>query len=375
MNKKKLCWVTPDAFMDTDFFIVPYLLDVYDITWIILFPWRHVRFKEEDFDDLKKNHQNLKLVFIHNSYRGLDPRTLGMYYKIKKIITQIDPDLIYLNYEPMDPLVLPFYNWLPKYKTITTAHDGCVKSTFSRPWLSERCFNIGYGSRQYVQLYSPEQERIFSIMRPKIKTFVIPLALKNFGKPTKSLRRDCISFVSFGTIHPDKNIGLLIRAAEKLYNDGYRNFKVVIKGTCPSWEEEYNPLIIHSELFETDIRFIRNEEIANIYSENTFGVFPYKQTGQSGAIKVALFYRKPTIVSNLNGFTDDIKNGYNGYVFKSDDVNDLARVMKYCIDTYPSEYKKMVHNVEQFVEKKYAIEKIVDKYLRMFNFVMNNQKS
>lgn len=35
MQKPKICWVTPDWFVDVDMPIVPHLLDKYDITWII----------------------------------------------------------------------------------------------------------------------------------------------------------------------------------------------------------------------------------------------------------------------------------------------------------------------------------------------------
>lgn len=117
------------------------------------------------------------------------------------------------------------------------------------------------------------------------------------------------------------------------------------------------------------MRFIDNSEIANIYAENTYAVFPYKQSGQSGAIKVALFYRKPCIVSNLPGFTDDIQDGYNGYVFKNGDVEDLARVLKHCINSSKEEYEGMVKRVNEFVDAKYASGKLLARYKEMFEAV------
>lgn len=372
MPKKKICWITPDWFVDVDIPIVPHLLNEYDITWIIFFPWRNNRFKEEDLNDFQ-GLKNLHIKFFHNPYYGLDPRCLITFNKIKHVIEDVEPDLIYFNFVPADPMVLPLYRWLPADKTIVTAHDGCVKPTFKFRHLAEYSFNKGYNPKRYVQFFSKEQARIFDNERPGKQLFVIPLALKDFGKATKPLRTDCVSFVSFGRINEDKNVKLLIKAAEKIYDEGYRNFKVVVKGTCPAWKQEYEPLIKHPELYEADIRFIDNSEIANIYTENTYGVFPYKQTGQSGAIKAALFYREPTIVSNLPGFTDDITDGYNGYVFKSEDVEDLARVMKHCIDTYPEEYNKIVKNVEQFVDTKYSEENIMGMYRSMFQKVLNHE--
>ena len=54
MSKKKISWVTPDYFLDVDIPIVPNLLDEYDIIWIILFPWRNNRYKEEDLSKYAK---------------------------------------------------------------------------------------------------------------------------------------------------------------------------------------------------------------------------------------------------------------------------------------------------------------------------------
>ena len=35
MEKKKISWITPDSFLDTDLPVVKALSDVYEITWII----------------------------------------------------------------------------------------------------------------------------------------------------------------------------------------------------------------------------------------------------------------------------------------------------------------------------------------------------
>ena len=78
MLKKKICWVTPDWFVDVDMPIVPHLLEKYDITWIIFFPWRHNRFKEADFKHIMDEHPDLKVCFIHCKLYGLN-RLYGVY--------------------------------------------------------------------------------------------------------------------------------------------------------------------------------------------------------------------------------------------------------------------------------------------------------
>ena len=68
MSKKKISWVTPDYFLDVDIPIVPNLLDEYDIIWIILFPWRNNRYKEEDLSKYAKKYLIIRLCtcYIRN---------------------------------------------------------------------------------------------------------------------------------------------------------------------------------------------------------------------------------------------------------------------------------------------------------------------
>lgn len=83
---KKICWVTPDWFVDVDMPIVPHLLNEYDITWIIFFPWRHNRFNEEDFKQIMDEHSELDVHFVHSKYYGLDPRSMMVWNRIGSII-------------------------------------------------------------------------------------------------------------------------------------------------------------------------------------------------------------------------------------------------------------------------------------------------
>ena len=95
MSKKKISWVTPDYFLDVDIPIVPNLLDEYDIIWIILFPWRNNRYKEEDLSKYAKKYNNLSIFFVHSKYFRYDPRTFFVYRKILKLIERSQANLIY----------------------------------------------------------------------------------------------------------------------------------------------------------------------------------------------------------------------------------------------------------------------------------------
>ena len=66
---KKICWISADYFADCDTPIVPLVAEEFDIHWIILFNEHGNRFKESDFKEIIKGHDNISLEFIKNRYR------------------------------------------------------------------------------------------------------------------------------------------------------------------------------------------------------------------------------------------------------------------------------------------------------------------
>lgn len=370
MKKRRITWVTPDCFIDVDYNsgVIEEILKHFDIYAIIILT-RNSRFKESDFDAIKRRHSNLNLRFVYFEHRARDLRTLADYYKIYRMIMALKADVNYINVVPENPLSLPLF-MLPKLRTIYTAHDGYVKDSFKLSKISKISFEICYNRVKYVNLFSPKQEEIFNHHFQGKDTFVIPLGLKDFGEPTQGLRTDKVSFLSFGTFHEDKNIGLLIKAGEQLYNEGERGFVISINGFCTNWSD-YQKLIRHPKIFELDIRSLDNSEIANLFARNHYAVFPYKQSGQSGVLKVAMRYNCPVIVSNLEGFTFDISNGYNGFVFSNGDVEELKNVMRRCIHFSTDEYLTLQNNIKEYVASHYSLNKIGRLYTLMFDKVLN----
>ncbi|HOC96642.1 MAG TPA: glycosyltransferase, partial [bacterium] len=52
-------------------------------------------------------------------------------------------------------------------------------------------------------------------------------------------------------------------------------------------------------------------------------IFPYKNIYQSGAVQMAMAFKKPIIVSSVGGLIETIKDNDNGLIFKNEDVGDL----------------------------------------------------
>ena len=132
-TNKSIVWVSPDSFLDTDlnYELISEILKHFNIHWIILFDKNGNRYKESDFDKLRSENGNLTIEFLYAKHRNRYPQNIFYYLRIRKIINKIKPDLIYFNVVPANPWLLPLYFWLPKDKTIVTAHDGRVTASMA----------------------------------------------------------------------------------------------------------------------------------------------------------------------------------------------------------------------------------------------------
>ncbi len=366
MQRKKIAWVTPDYFMDTDLNggIIEGLTPFYDMDWIVLLPSANARFGPRDFERFR-GMRGLTITFLYWTVRARDPRMLLFYHTVYKKIRAAKADYVYFNEVPSSPYIIPLYTRLDKQRTIFTAHDGSVKTSFRLPWVSNQVFRRTFGTAKNVHMYSPSQAKLFRANFPQARVTEIPLALKDFGISWVERRKDAVVFLFFGSIISNKNVGLLIEAAEQLYASGIRGFKVAIHGHCTDWSV-YQQKIIHPEIFETDIRMHRNEEIPGLLSSSHYMVFPYKEMSQSGALKVAFRYGLPVLVSRLQGFTDEVEEGVNGFVFDNGSVTELAQLMETLTGEYSGQYEQQQQRAMEYNTAHYSPAALVNRYRDMF---------
>lgn len=369
MCLNRICWVTPDYFIDCDISLIPQLCNHgYYIDWIVTGPNNKPRYT---FDVLPK-HKNLSIERIEWHGRLYHPRNIVFFIKLFREILSKSTDMYYVNYAPEGWFML-FYWMLPFKRSIVTAHQGRVHEAFRFPLVAKTCRWLYYRKAKYVNMFSDYQAKLFQNSYKPKHLFVIPLMLKDFGEPKKQRNLEECRFLSFGTISFNKNVELLIDAAELLYNRGYTQFRVSINGVCANWAD-YQKHIIHPEIFELSIRQIDNEEISDLFNSSTFFVQPYRILTQSGPTKIAFRYNLPIIASDKPTFVDEVKEDIAGFIFKSEDVDSLASVMACCINMKQEEYKKLCTRMREYVEKSYSDNVVVGKYLQMFRILEDEIK-
>jgi len=373
-KKKRIVWVTPDDFLDTDFNpgLFRLLLKKYEIKWIVIFPRQNARFKEKDFAEMS-TWEGFDIQFMYNSYRQRDPRRLVFYRALRRKINATPFDLLYFNYGPSSPYVLPLFWSLPKHRTIFSIHEGNINDNFKMPLISKILLNVTYSFAKFVHMYSQPSATAFQKKFPRAKIFTISMPLKSFGESNVARPASPIIFLSFGIVSFAKNVDMLIDAACNLYERGFHNFRVSINGACDNWEF-YRSRMRYPQIFKNDIRVIENTEIPNLFNSSHYLVQPYRSTSQSGVMKIAMNYNLPIIASDLPGLKNEISEGENGYTFQTGNLEKLEDLLIKVINEHKQLYPVLLDRMRQYTSAKYGNGALSHQFEDMVSYVMADAK-
>ena len=368
---KKISWITADYFLDVDLPIIAKLKAYYEIYWQIVIPYKSsIDYEKYVSLLIPEVGPNLTVRYSYEPCRHRNPRLLFTTRNMVKRSKSFKPDIYYIS-GFFAPWGLPLFNrMLPKERVVMACHNVSTPKGAVGSKMAE--WNINYVLRHFtnLQVFSKGQHRVLDTLCSGKNVLEAPLALKDYGSPTASAvekEEGLIRFLNFGIIRDYKRVDLLIEAGCKLYESGYRNFRVLIAGGCGDWDTRYAPMIKYPEVFELDIRRIPNEEVANLFARSDYFVMPYQDIAQSGAITVAFQYNLPTIVSDIPPFREFVEDGKTGIVFKSEDASALAEKMQYVMDHHASIYATLKQNQAEFVRRELSLDSIVSKYKAYFD--------
>lgn len=364
---KKITWLTTTSFIDVDHQIVPELAKTFKIHWVIfggaIIP--------PAYNDLVRlsNENGIEIEYYTIKEKWYSPTRFFSFGNLLKYAIGIPSDIIYID------AGLTFWDYyaalhiLPREKTVLATHNvktpkGARLEHFARYFMGQTLKNF-----QNFHVFSKNQGEYLEYLVGKGKNVLYaPLTLKDYGKKGERTKyKDIVNFLSFGHIRHYKRIDILIEAAQKLYEETKAEFKVSIAGNCPGWSE-YAKMIKYPDLFDLHIGFIEDDEVADYFANADYLVLPYQDLAQSGAITVAFNYNIPVITSDIIQFCEFVEDGYNGFLFETENVDALVSVMKKAIEMgHNDKYAKLVETSTRFVEDNYALSSIADKYIQYFN--------
>lgn len=184
------------------------------------------------------------------------------------------------------------------------------------------------------------------------------------------IKEDDLVFIFVGRLVRDKGIEELIQAF-KAINEIYRSTKLLLVGT---YEKDLDPISTSSE---NEIN--KNENIISVGWQNDvrpyFAIadiltFPSYREGFPNVVMQAAAMGLTSIVSNINGCNEIIREGFNGKIIAVKDTKALFESMKFFIDN-PEIHKQCAENARQSIcdnyERRYIWGELLNEYNSMLN--------
>ena len=364
---KKIVYISADYFFDVDFPILKGIKQNNNLLWLAIIT-KGERYNIEEVTNYCTQY-SIKNKIYKPKGRRRSPHYFIVACQIIKSILSFDPDCIYFEYMGDYYLYYLAKVFLPQKKIIIALHDVIPHSNFMNKsykiFHKKKC-----GSFDNYQTFSLSQQSLLKKVYKK-NSICIPLAMKDYGisavKPCS--KKECTKLLFFGSIMSYKGLSKLIDACEQLKKEGITNYKLTIAGKGNDWEI-CNSHIESPELYNLNIGFINNRDVANLFRSHHYLILPYLDVTQSGPLMIAYNYNLPIIASDLDEFKEYITNDKDGFLF-SYKKEEFIPTLKKAILQNDTTYSIFIENLRQKIEKNYSLNLIINRYNLMYQEIID----
>ena len=221
-------------------------------------------------------------------------------------------------------------------KVVITAHD--VQSfveSLSVPWMVKAAYRLADRIIAQSKISKKELMTVLGVPEAKIATIphgnyirlVAGMPAREEARARLGLPEGARVLLFFGQIKEVKGLDVLIRAMPRIVREDPDTI-LLIAGKV--WKDDFRryqgqiEALGISDKVELHLRFIPDSEVANYYAAADVVVLPYRRIYQSGVLLMAMSYGKPVLVSDIEGMTEVVADGVNGYTFAAGDAEAMA---------------------------------------------------
>lgn len=364
MMKKRIVWITADYFIDVDCLLVPYLqqnyADEYQIDWYVI----------------KTANSNIPIPCTPNRtfalrHRGKDPRIILEYARFFKTLHLEKADIIYSDFVgvPYYYFVLSKYN-KNKVPLVHAAHNVIPYDVWPKSliWYIDKVFR----KNQHFHFFSKFTMEYFKEHYRGKSYYYCPMTLKGYSKVTTDnyhLDTNKVNLLFFGNVVDNKRLDLLIDTIKSLPEDLADCIHLSICGNCKT-PEKYMSQIGKAKNISVHFKRIDDCEVAELFTKHSYLILPYEAVAQSGPHMIAYYYNLPVIASNIEGFTERIEDGKNGFLFQVNNKVDLIRVINQVVNMEQEKYKQLKENLKKYSSEHFDLENISQKYIDYFQTIL-----
>ena len=147
------------------------------------------------------------------------------------------------------------------------------------------------------------------------------MLINNGVKEKKDITKEkglLMRFGYIGRLEDEKNVICLLKAVNLLKKERFV-LKIIGDGSQKEWLQDY---CIENDLEDKVIfmGYLSSDEIDNVYRQLDVVILPSKRETFGLVLAEGMMNGCPCIGSNIGGIKYIIDNGFNGYLFKSDDI-------------------------------------------------------
>jgi D-inositol-3-phosphate glycosyltransferase len=277
-------------------------------------------------------------------------RILTYYAKLIRYAAKTETELFHIlwnnKFESFDrTLLMLYYRFLGK-RIVLTAHNVNTRKRDSKDGRFNRLtLGIQYRLADHIFVHTEKmREELSEEFRvPRSRITVIPFGINNSVPNTRltpseakrrlGIRESERTILFFGRIKPYKGLEYLLDAFRQVV-DRRQDYRLVIVGKpfdCATYWSEVRDSIqddVHHGRVLLREDFIPDGETEIYFKGADVVVLPYRDIYQSGVLFLGHSFGLPALASDVGSMKDDIVEGETGFVFRSEDPADLARVIE-----------------------------------------------
>jgi len=168
----------------------------------------------------------------------------------------------------------------------------------------------------------------------------LPVNVENNGHTNNKESDERIKILFIGKFHQERKKHMLLLDALYQLKDGFK-FKATIIGECHTEKQISKFNYLHQKIKEYGlceyIEMVKNVpycEINKYYKTHNIFVFPAVEESYAISVSEALGYGLPVICTDTCGARYHIRNNHNGYVIKSNSLQDLVAALEQSIENW-----------------------------------------
>jgi glycosyltransferase involved in cell wall biosynthesis len=307
---------------------------------------------------------------VHTNTKAMHPISLWNGLQIGQYIKKLNPALIHLDVASMR--VVPLLPKIHSIPIILNIHD-TSPHTGENNWRINLARSLIFSQINKFILFNNNDRFLFcsEYKVPETKVATLPLGVYKLYRNWINTKPEekYLTLLFFGRLSPYKGLQTLFQAAT-IISQKIPNVRIIVAGKpIPGYKIPETPVLLQEGIIEILDRYIRNEELANLFQKATIVVCPYTDATQSAVVLTSYAFGKPVVATAVGGLPEYIDNEETGYLVQPRDPKALAEAIIKLLQE-PETRERMRKNIYLKAEFELSWKKIAENTKALYHSIL-----